>query len=106
MFQKGEVAQVKDIQGIRMRVLAHGKEGNMVEFRLVKGQSLPTHHHPFEQTGYIVSGKLEFKIHSDTQVLVAGDSYSIPKNKKHSAVALEDTIVIDHFTPVRSEYIE
>ena len=106
MFHKGENAKVKDIQGIHMRVLAHGKLGNMVEFRLVKGQSMPTHNHPFEQTGYIVSGKLELKIHADTQVLTAGDSYSIPKNKKHSAVALEDSVVIDHFTPVRSEYVE
>lgn len=105
MFKKGESAAVKDIQGIHMKVLAHGKEGNMVQFNLVKGQSLPTHHHPYEQTGYVVSGKLELKIHADTMVLEGGDSYSIPKNKKHSAVALEDSVVIDHFTPLREEYL-
>jgi quercetin dioxygenase-like cupin family protein len=37
-------------------------------------------------------------------VLRAGDSYVIPGGLAHSCLALEDSLAIDIFSPVREEY--
>ncbi len=105
MFLKAEDAKIKDIKGIEMHVLAHGKNSMVVEFHLLKAQTVPTHSHPNEQVGYVVSGKLELKIEDEVRTLESGDSYNIPEGVEHSSVALEESIVLDYFTPLREEYL-
>lgn len=105
MFLRAEDAKIKDINGIEMHVLANGKKSMVVEFHLLKAQSVPTHSHPNEQTGYVVSGKLELNIADEVLTLGPGDSYNIPEGVEHSGVALEESIVLDYFTPLRESYL-
>jgi len=50
----------------------------MTEFRLDQGAVLPRHKHPHEQTGYLVSGRIELTIGAETHEVSAGDSWCIP----------------------------
>ena len=50
------------LPGIRQKTLVFGARTLMTEFLLEKGGSLPIHSHPYEQTGYLVSGRMLLKI--------------------------------------------
>ena len=69
------------------------------------GYKLPAHHHPYEQTGYLVSGKLNFRIAGTWQLVEPGDSWCVPENVEHEVHVLEDSLAIEVFAPVREEYL-
>jgi len=91
--------------GVEMKPLVHGEKTLLCEFRLAKGSVLPLHGHPHEQTGYLVSGKVRFDIEGDVFEAHPGDSWSIEGDRVHAAEVLEDAVVIEVFSPVRTEYL-
>ena len=50
-------------------------------------------------------GALKFIIEGRDVVLRAGESLAIPSNVPHGVVALEDTIVVDVFSPAREDWL-
>ncbi len=93
------------LAGVELKVLAHGEQTMITEFRLDKGALIPEHQHPHEQTGYLVSGSLRFFSGDETVVATPGDSWNLPSNKPHGAEALEDCVVVEVFSPVRDDYL-
>ena len=93
-------------EGIGIKTLCAGSEMLMSEFLLRKDALLPAHAHPYEQTGYLVSGKIRLYIGEQVQVLVPGDSWSVPKDVPHKAEILEDSVAIEVFSPVREDYLK
>ena len=93
------------IDGVRMKTLVHGDKTHMVEFRLKPGAIVPEHSHPHEQTGYLVSGKIRFTSNAKVTECGAGDSWCIPGDQKHGAEALEESVLIEVFSPVREDYL-
>lgn len=68
------------------------------------GAEVPSHKHPHEQAGTVLSGEVEFVIGGETRLLRAGDIYLIPSNIEHSAIAGPDPAeVLDVFNPVRED---
>ena len=66
---------------------------------------VPTHQHPHEQAGSVLSGELSLTIDGETRTLTQGDTYLIPGNVEHSATTGEmPARVMDVFSPVRDEY--
>lgn len=94
------------LDGIGQKTLVHGEKTLMAEFRLAKGAILPRHQHPHEQTGYLVAGRLELTIGHFRHDLGPGDSWCIPGQVEHSAVAIEDSLAIEVFAPVREDYLQ
>ena len=90
---------------VTRKTLAYGARTLMTEFRLEQGARLPKHRHPHEQTGYLVSGRMDLTIGSETQGISAGDSWCIPGDVEHSAFAHEDSVAIEVFSPVREDYL-
>jgi quercetin dioxygenase-like cupin family protein len=106
MFQAGNDRDYRPVlDKIRMKTLVHGDTTMMVEFQLETGATLPRHSHPHEQTGYLVSGQMELTIGDETHKVVAGDSWCIPGDVEHNAVAIEDSVAIEVFSPVREDYL-
>jgi unsaturated pyranuronate lyase len=106
MFVKGSNDGFKEVlPDIRMKTLVHGENTLLVEFRLAKGADLPNHKHPHEQTGYLVSGRIELNIQDETWLVEAGGSWAIPGHFEHSARALENSVAVEVFSPVREEYL-
>jgi quercetin dioxygenase-like cupin family protein len=93
------------LPGIRQKTLVYGKNMLMAEFRLDKGSRLPVHTHPHEQTGYLVSGHMTLRIGDEDADIRPGDSWNIPGNAEHSATIHEDSVAIEIFSPVRTEYL-
>jgi quercetin dioxygenase-like cupin family protein len=44
-------------------------------------------------------------IEGETRELRAGDSYLVPGGASHAVTALEDSVCVDCFSPVREEYL-
>ncbi len=106
MFLKHNTHQFRNLrEGVEMQPLAFGEKANLCEFRLEKGFKIPAHHHPYEQTGFLVSGKLNFRIDSKWYPAETGDSWSVTENVEHEVEVLENSIVIELFSPVRPDYL-
>ena len=92
--------------GITRRILARGGSIMGVEVTFKKGAVGAVHQHVHEQVSYIVSGSFEYTADGVVYQLKAGDSYYVPKNVLHGAVALEDSVILDIFTPQREDFLE
>ncbi len=93
------------IEGIRQKTLAYGARTLMTEFRLEGGRVLPLHQHPYEQTGYLVRGRLRLTVGQEQHDTRPGDSWCIPPDVIHGAEVLEDSVAIEVFSPVREDYL-
>lgn len=106
MFTKKDTNEFRSlIDGVKMRPLVFEEKTILCEFKLDKGFKLPSHKHPYEQTGYLLSGKLNFRIDKKWQLAEAGDSWSIPENVEHEVEILENSVVLELFSPIRPDYL-
>ena len=106
MFRKKDTGESKQLmEGIELTTLVHGEKTLMGQFKIAKGSAIPSHSHPHEQTGFLVSGKVRFNVDGEIMDAEAGDSWCLPGNVEHSAEALEDSIIIEVFSPVREDYL-
>ena len=99
-----QVENVEMMAGVTRRTLGTTDEAMMCEFRMRKGAIVPEHSHMNDQVGYVVSGKVEMTIGSETTIMTTGESYAIPGGVMHGLVILEDTVLIDAFSPPRNDY--
>ena len=92
-------------EGIRRKTLVYGDNTVMCRFEFDKGVMVPLHSHIYEQTGYLLQGKVLFTIDGMRHEMNTGDSWCIKGNVEHSAEMLEETILIEIFSPLRYDYI-
>lgn len=95
----------ESLPGVCQRTLGYGEKTLMVEFCLQQDAALPLHQHPHEQTGYLVSGRLNLTIGNETRSMGPADGWTIPANTPHGAVALSDAVAVEVFSPVREDYL-
>ena len=103
--QRSDAGYLPALEGILRKTLVHGEKMLLTEFRLSNGAVLPRHAHPYEQTGYLVQGRMRLTIGSEQHDVRPGDSWSIPGKVEHGADILEDSIAIEVFSPVRDDYL-
>lgn len=65
-------------------------------FKIDKGVLLDNHNHPHIQLGYCFEGEFDFTVEDETIPVHAGDSYQLPSNVYHSAVATTDYYSMDY----------
>ncbi len=100
-----EATAVEMFPGVVRRTLNSGDRTTLIEVTLAGGAIVPSHTHPHEQVGYVASGRVRFEIDGEERELRAGDSYLIPGGASHEVTALEPSVCIDIFSPVREEYL-
>ena len=106
MFQKHDDSGFKPaIPGVAMKALVYGDKTLMTKFLLEKGSAIPPHAHPHEQTGYLVKGRLHFTIGAEDYDTREGDAWCIAGNVEHKVEVLEDSVVLEVFSPVREDYL-
>jgi len=91
--------------GLTRRVLAYNDKLFLVEHRMREGWVGALHRHPHEQIVYIVKGRLKVTCLGETVEVGTGDSFVVRGGVEHGASALEDSVVVDIFTPCREDYI-
>jgi quercetin dioxygenase-like cupin family protein len=100
-------------ESIAPKVLASGvtakiASGEKMMFSLVTlapDAVVPTHSHPHEQMGMMVSGTMEFTIAGETRQLSGNEMYLVPGGVPHAAKAGPGgAVALDAFSPPREEY--
>lgn len=91
-------------EGILARSV-HGERLTMAVVELAPGAHAREHRHDHEQLGIVLEGQITFAIGDERRDLSPGDTYVIPSNVPHEAIAgPEGCTVIDIFAPVREEW--
>jgi quercetin dioxygenase-like cupin family protein len=98
----GSIHQI--FPGVHLRSTT-GDQLTLALVRLDEGAVVERHQHPHEQMGYLISGRLEFEVGGETQILNPGDVWRIPSNVPHRVVAIGGpAVAVDVFHPVRDDY--
>jgi quercetin dioxygenase-like cupin family protein len=90
------------------RRLITGDKIMLAYVNLARGCPVPRHQHHHEQITYIQSGALRFWLgedESEERVVRAGEVIHFPSNVWHKAEAMEDSEVLDVFSPPREDWI-
>lgn len=88
------------------RKIISGDKAMVAQVFLAKGAIVPEHFHDSEQITYILEGALEFEIGGKKILVAKGQVLRIPSNVPHKAVALEDTLDLDIFSPIRHDWLK
>ena len=86
------------------RKAIHSGSMTIARLELQKDAVVPAHSHHHEQITLVERGALQFAINGGEQVVRAGESLVIPPHMQHGVVALEDTVVMDIFSPPRDDW--
>jgi quercetin dioxygenase-like cupin family protein len=91
--------------GLKRRVLAYNDKLLVAEHEMIKGWIGVVHSHPHDQVVYIVHGHLQVTCQGRTFDVRTGDTFAVRGGVEHGASAIEDSLVVDVFTPCREDYI-
>ncbi|KUG04004.1 putative pectin degradation protein [hydrocarbon metagenome] len=105
VYKSSPDGYIKAIDGIYRKTLVWGNNALLTEFKLAGGKKLPLHKHDEEQVGYLVNGHIILLIGNIKYDMLPGDSWAIPGGVEHSAEIIEDSLAIEVFSPVRSDYL-
>jgi quercetin dioxygenase-like cupin family protein len=95
----------EQLSPVLVRQVIHGDNITVARLYLRKGCSVPEHRHHNEQISMIEQGALKFVIGGLEQVVKSGEVMRIPPHVPHSAEALEDSVAVDLFSPIREDWI-
>ena len=91
-------------ENIKRRIIV-GAHEMLVRWEFARGAVASHHSHPHEQIVVMVHGKLRLIVGDAEAILGPDDIVVIPPNVPHEAHALEDTVVIDIFSPPREDFL-
>ncbi len=91
--------------GIRRCTHAHGRTMYQMIAQLAAGSRMPAHAHPQEQIVHILSGRMKLIVNGVTHELKTGQSFYLASNVPHGVETLEETRVLDTFSPPREDYL-
>lgn len=92
----GEEVRARRVQGERITLA-------IVE--LAPNAVVPEHRHAAEQLGMVIKGQMRFTVDGETRDLGPGGTWRILGDRPHDVVAgPEGAVVIDVFTPTRSDW--
>ena len=93
-------------ENLERKVHAFNDKLMLTEHHMAKGSVFPRHSHPHEQLAYLVSGHIRVSCGDYTFEGRAGDSFVVRGGIEHQVWALEESVALDIFTPVREDYLE
>ena len=91
-------------ESVSRRVL-HSSRMTTARIYMRKGAVIPRHSHDNEQLSHILEGRLRFDFDEGAVEAGPGEVVEIPSNAPHRVVALEDTVAMDVFAPVREDWL-
>ena len=100
-----EIALEKITEMISRKIVS-GEREMLAQIYLKRGALVPMHTHESEQMTYILQGALRFLVDGEEVIVREGEVLHIPSGLPHQAEALEDTLELDVFSPVRAEWVD
>ncbi len=103
---KWDSVELEAMSDVISRKVISGEKAMVAQVFLKKDAVVPEHHHESEQITYIMEGALKFELEGTEVVVRKGEVLHIPSNVPHRAVALEDTLDLDIFAPIREDWLK
>jgi quercetin dioxygenase-like cupin family protein len=100
-----ESIPLEPMSDVISRKLFTGEKAMVAQVFLKKHAVVPLHSHESEQITYILTGALKFELQGKEVTVHAGEVLHIPSGVPHRAVALEDTLDVDIFSPLREDWL-
>ena len=91
--------------GIRRRTITYGTSMYQMIAKLDAGSRMPEHKHPQEQIVHILEGRMKLIVSGVPHELKGGESFYLASNIPHGVETIDDTMVLDTFSPPRDEYL-
>jgi len=91
--------------GIKRRTIAVGASMYQMRAELSAGSRMPEHSHSQEQIAHVIKGRMKLIVAGVPHELTAGDAFYLASNVPHGVETIEDTTVIDTFSPPRNDYL-
>ena len=91
--------------GLTRMVGAYNDKLFLAEHEMAKGWVGTVHSHPHDQIVYVVHGHIRVMCQGNTFDARTGDTFVVRGGVQHGASAIEDSRVVDVFTPCREDYI-
>ncbi|MBK5256587.1 MAG: cupin domain-containing protein [Vicinamibacteria bacterium] len=88
------------------RQVVTGAQAMVGAITLQKGSHVPKHSHESEQLTYVLEGTLRFMIQGQKIMVSAGEILVIPAWVEHEATAVEHTVELDIFSPIRKDWLD
>jgi len=88
------------------RKVVNGEKITAAQLGFSQGGLVPLHHHESEQVSIVVKGAIKFEVDGKEVTVRAGEVLVIPSNLPHNAQALEDSSVIEIFSPIRLDWMK
>jgi quercetin dioxygenase-like cupin family protein len=105
MIVKSKDVKFREFLGVKFELLAIGNKSMVTKMLYKMKDKVPYHSHLHEQSGYVISGEYRLRFAEYDEILVKGDSYSIPGNVEHTLEIIKEGEVIDFFNPPREDYL-
>ena len=91
--------------GISRRTLVHGDSMYQMTASLAAGSVMPAHQHPQEQIVHLLSGHARLIVEGVAHEMKTGDSFYLAANVSHGIETIEETRILDTFSPPREDYL-
>ena len=98
-----ELALEKITEMASRKVIA-GARQTVAQVWFKKGALVALHVHDSEQVSYVLDGALRCVVDGEDLVVRAGEVVVIPSGVPHQIEALDDTLLIDIFSPARTDW--
>ena len=93
-----ELPTHRQFEGVSFQIIS-GKRGTIARFELSKGTRTPFSRHPQEQFTCVLTGRQRYEIDGQQILVGTGDVVHVASNTAHRADVLEDSVVLDFFSP-------
>jgi quercetin dioxygenase-like cupin family protein len=88
------------------RKALHGTAITVAHFRFDKGNKVASHHHGNDQITIVEKGAVRMVVGDEAFVLKAGQMVHVAPDIPHGNEALEDTVIMELFSPIREDWIK
>jgi quercetin dioxygenase-like cupin family protein len=97
---------IEQLNPLVTRQVIHTDRSTLARLHLSKGAIIPRHHHLNEQVCTVEAGLLRFFMDTETIDVPVGHTLQIPSDVPHRVEALEDSVALDLFIPVREDWLQ
>lgn len=73
--------------------------------QLEAGSTMPAHQHSQEQIAHVLRGRMRLIVSGVPHELETGESFYLGSNIPHGVETMEETVVLDTFSPPRGDYL-
>ena len=88
------------------RKFVMGDRETLAQVYLKRGAVVPMHAHESEQMTYVLQGALKMLVGGEEITVREGEVLHIPTQVPHQVEALDDTFVLDVFSPTRQDWVD